>query len=616
MSKQAIAFSIEKLAEDGISVTPASALLTAEEVNKIMVECGCRDLLPTPQCTINPPYRTVDGTCNNPVYPLRGAAGTAFRRILPPCYEDGISSIRGDLQNYGNLSGLGPFDPPYPSVRFVTNNIVLDQEIDEMSVSHMLMQWGQFLDHEMTLTPQLGEITTCDCCNKTDICLPIKVPHDDPTFGVGTIRNGTCIPFRRSVPACSNSMDGTFDPRQQINDVSSYIDASVILGPDLATAYSIRAFSGGRLRVGYILPGNTKPSLPVNGDTTGFVAGDKRVNDQPGLMIIQTIWMREHNRIADELASINPGWNDERLYQEARRILGAEFQRITYFEWLPTIMGLDTFNALIGPYSGYNPNVDASLPTELSTAALRVGHSFIRPNFPRLESDFNTSILAGDLQLAFSGMIEIYNSSFGTDPLLRGLLTAPARRSDEFLSNILTNRLFEGPPGTGTDLASRNLQRGRDHGIAPYSVYKKFCSNFYGVSSPFDRESTFAKFIETYGSLDTVDLWVGGISERSLPNSHLGATFACIFANAFSNLRDGDAFYFERRGVFTPPQVKELSKASLSRVICDNSDGIIHAQTNAFVTTQLRVACSSLPSVNLTTWKEVKRVKKPAHGEF
>ena len=133
-----------------------------------------------------------------------------------------------------------------------------------MNVSHMLMQWGQFLDHEVTLTPQLGEITTCDCCNKTDICLPIKVPPKDPTFGVGTIRNGTCIPFRRSVPACSNASEGTFDPRQQINDVSSYIDASVILGPDLATANSIRAFSGGRLRVGYILPGNTKPSLPVN----------------------------------------------------------------------------------------------------------------------------------------------------------------------------------------------------------------------------------------------------------------------------------------------------------------------------------------------------------------
>ena len=158
-------------------------------------------------------------------------------------------------------------------------------------------------------------------------------------------------------------------------------------------------------------------------------------------------------------------------------------------------------------------------------------------------------------------------------------------------------------------------------------MYKNFCKNVYGVSSPFDRESTFAKFIETYGSLDTADLWVGGISERNLPNSRLGATFACIFANAFSNLRDGDAFYFERPGVFTPLQVHELSKASLSRVICDNSDGITQAQPNAFVATQPRVPCSSLPSVNLAAWKEHDKneyhcpVKKPAlyhevAGEF
>ena len=93
--EKAIALSIEQLPEAGQSVSPVS-LLTAEETNKTMLASGCRDLLPTPNCnspTINPRYRTVDGTCNNREYPLRGAAGTAFRRILRPQYEDGISSI-------------------------------------------------------------------------------------------------------------------------------------------------------------------------------------------------------------------------------------------------------------------------------------------------------------------------------------------------------------------------------------------------------------------------------------------------------------------------------------------------------------------------------------------
>ena len=90
--EKAIALSIEQLAEAGQSVSPVS-LLTAEVTNKTMLASGCRDLLPTPNCNSPTINRTVDGTCNNREYPLRGAAGTPFRRILRPQYEDGISSI-------------------------------------------------------------------------------------------------------------------------------------------------------------------------------------------------------------------------------------------------------------------------------------------------------------------------------------------------------------------------------------------------------------------------------------------------------------------------------------------------------------------------------------------
>eukprot|EP00731_Ephydatia_muelleri_P037168 Em0406g3a len=239
------------------------SLLTAEELATMLDFSGCRSLLATPNCTFPTVnlYRTSDGTCNNLANPTRGAAGTAFRRILPEYYEDGISSTRGEIQNYGNILPIGPFNPPNPSPRLISQTIVLDKPVDELQATHMLMQWGQFLDHDMTISPGLA--ATCVGCQNTEFCLPIFVPSDDPVFGVGTFRNGSCIPFRRTVPACTNSPAGTFDPRQQINDLTQYIDGSMVYGSDPTTAASLRDKSGGgRLRVGFTLPGNSKPSLP------------------------------------------------------------------------------------------------------------------------------------------------------------------------------------------------------------------------------------------------------------------------------------------------------------------------------------------------------------------
>lgn len=90
-------------------------------------------------------------------------------------------------------------------------------------------------------------------------------------------------------------------------------------------------------------------------------AGDIRAAEQPVLTALHTIFVNEHNRIARELSQINPGWDDERLYQEARKIVGGILQNIVYREWLIPVLNKDIvdkyrINILEG-YAGYNATV-------------------------------------------------------------------------------------------------------------------------------------------------------------------------------------------------------------------------------------------------------------------
>lgn len=95
-----------------------------------------------------------------------------------------------------------------------------------------------------------------------------------------------------------------------------------------------------------------------------FGAGDTRVNNNLGLAGLHMLFLREHNRVADNLEKLNPHWSDEKLFNEARRILSAVYQHIVYTEYLPALIGQNFVNAFeLDPkengkyYNGYNPNV-------------------------------------------------------------------------------------------------------------------------------------------------------------------------------------------------------------------------------------------------------------------
>ena len=341
-----------------------------------------------------------------------------------------------------------------------------------------------------------------------------------------------------------------------------------------------------------------------------YLAGDLRVNEQTALTVMHTIWVREHNRIATALNALNPQWDDERLFQEARQIVIAQIQKITYKDYLPLVIG-DLLPELILNYSlqGYNNQTNPNIPNAFATAAYRFGHSQIQPFFDRLDESYN-SRPQGPLNLIDAFFTPTrYVESEGTDPILRGLVTKQARFVDEFLNSILTNQLFaSNGSAPGLDLASLNIQRGRDHGLPPYLTWKRWALEQCGFESEFRNELTKIHLLQTYGTLETVDLFVGGLSEEPLKGGLVGATFACIFAKTFGAVRDGDRFYYENddatTGIFTASQRAEIENASLSRVICDNSDNIQTIQPNAFLANQSRVSCSQLPQINLSAWQE------------
>ena len=608
------------------------SLLTDEEISRMMTESGCNGRFEeefpacfTPTFAL---YRKIDGTCNNLENPYLGAANTAMPRLIQAQYEDGISSLRGDIQNMqGGIMNTTAFEPPNPSPRHVSQTVIRDVAEDER-LTHMVMQWGQFLDHDMSIAPALqdncGE--RAQNCEFTDICHPIRVTDRDPMFGLQSPNHGACIPFSRSVAVCRDPAEPLVNrgigTREQINILTSFIDGSMIYANDYDFALKLREFEGGLLKEGESFRGK-KPELPrifpseniredgqvfvacppqTAGENGCFLAGDFRVNEQVALTVMHTLFLREHNRIARELARLNPTWGDERLYQEARKIIGAIIQKISYEDYLIEIFGQKVYDIVLGPYIEYDPRIHPGIINAFTTAAYRYGHSLIRPFFQRLDSNYDP-IAAGPLSL-FDIFFnpDQFRLSFGTDPLVRGLISENSRRNDEFMTSVLTSELFR----THLDLASFNIQRGRDHGLPPYLTWKRYCEAAFPdlPVSDFQNKLTLVRFLGLYGSLDTVDLWVGGLSEERLEGSLLGSTFACLFGIAFSNVRDGDRFFYMNPGVFEPEQVASIQKHSLARIICDDGDDIDEVPMNVFVSDQPRVPCSRVPTIDLSLWQE------------
>lgn len=484
--------------------------------------------------------RTIDGVDNNLTNPEWGAAGVAFVRLAPAAYADGISE---------------PVGADRPDARAISNAVAVQQGStpNARGASDYLWQWGQFLDHDIDETP------IADPAEVFDIVVPTGDLFFDP-LGTGTIT----IPLDRSAFATGSRV------REQVNEITAFIDASNVYGSEEERAHALRTLDGtGRLRTsaGDLLPFNDVGLENAPSDSpTFFLAGDIRANEQVGLTAMHTLFVREHNFWADQIAAENPNFNGDEIYEHARAIVAAEMQVITYREFLPVLLGP---NAL-PPYRGYRADVNPGIANEFATAAYRLGHSMLSDEVLRID-ETDASIAAGNLPLlqAFFNPQETIDN--GIDSILRGLAAQRAQTVDNQVIDAIRNFLF-GPPGAGGfDLASLNIQRGRDHGLASLNETRIAIglaphANFASIS---DDAAVTDNLASVYASVEDIDLWVGGLAETHVAGGMVGETFHAILVDQFTRLRDGDRFWYR---VYLPRDLVDLVESqSLADIIRRNT---------------------------------------------
>ncbi len=99
------------------------------------------------------------------------------------------------------------------------------------------------------------------------------------------------------------------------------------------------------------------------------------------------------------------------------------------------------------------------------------------------------------------------------------------------------------------DLASLNIQRGRDHGLPGYTEYRRYCGmsdvkDFDDLMNEIKDEEVRFILRRLYGDVRNIDIWPAGMLEDVLPGSKLGPLFMCIIVNQMKAVRDGDRFIF------------------------------------------------------------------------
>ncbi|CAG9862185.1 unnamed protein product [Phyllotreta striolata] len=509
-----------------------------------------------------------DGWFNNLAHPEWGSVDSHLIRRAPAAYSDGVYMLSGQNRpSPRKLSRL--FMKGADGLGSLRNRTAL------------LAFFGQLVTSEMVMASESGcpiemhriEVEKCD------------EMYDERCEG------GKYIPFHRA------SYDGRTgqspnSPREQVNQVTSWIDGSFIYSTSEPWVNTMRSFKNGSFLtdasgkmpvLNYMrvpLFNYPVPHMMKTFSTERlFLLGDARTNQNPALLTISVLFFRWHNVVASRISKHNPDWSDEDVFQKARRIVIATLQNIVLYEYLPAFL-----EAEVPPYGGYRPDVHPGVTHVFQSAAFRFGHSLIPPGLYRRDSRCNFKRTpAGDVALRLcstwwdSNEVLTNNS---IEELLMGMASQLAEREDSLLCSDVRDKLFGPMEFSRRDLGAINIMRGRDNGLPDYNTVRVAyglpkIERWEDINRAFFEENPAvlkALISEYNNNIDNVDVYVGGMLESY---GNPGELFTKVIKEQFLRLRDADRFWFENEEnqVFSKEEIQEIKKITLYDIII-NSTGI------------------------------------------
>ena len=491
-----------------------------------------------------------------------------------PFTSDPTPQIRLTDANYAD--GVGEAVAGTDPVSISAN--LFDQDGDMPNpegLSNMFVAWGQFLDHDITLSLENhGEVLTAD---------GLVAPLARSQFEIG--EDGARVPT---------------------NAISWQVDGSQVYGSTEERTADLRSFSGGKMRMSEdpssddgLMPTADPDSFmagDIMSDDPVFLAGDIRANENPALSSLHTVMVREHNYWAERLAEEHPDWTDDQLFEGARQIVTYELQSVTYDQWLPHLVG-----DAVGPDTGYDPDVVGDISVEFSTAAFRFGHTMVSSSIPRTEADGTTSD---------EGDMAIMDAFFNADPIkdghlddiLRGQLTSNAQAFDTKVVDDL-NFFLESPDGlSGFSLVALNLLRGQDHGLQSYIDTRAALLgdidpdtldplDFSIITDDPDQQAALAA---VYDTVHDVDLWVGGLAEDPIDGTQLGATFTFIVTDQFARIRAADPEFGQLDPALGAGIIAEVQASGLNDILM-RTTGVDAVQDDPFLAEPMTLVDADVP---------------------